>query len=98
MVRSMNNCAVFLSPAATNALANSISCPRPSCDGLLSPLMICDFATSVSSAAAMRAKATYPGRPVFQVVARREDVYRGPVTDTAPDLLLYTNPSHGLRF
>jgi len=38
------------------------------------------------------------GRPVFKVVARREDVYRGPVTELAPDLLLYANPSHGLRF
>jgi len=37
-------------------------------------------------------------RPVFSLVARREDVYHGPMTDTAPDLLLYTNPSHGLRF
>ena len=38
------------------------------------------------------------GRPVFKVVARREDIYRGPVTELAPDLLLYANPSHGLRF
>jgi len=38
------------------------------------------------------------GRPVFEVVARREDIYRGPVTELAPDLLLYANPGHGLRF
>ena len=38
------------------------------------------------------------GRPVFDVVARREDVYQGPVTEQAPDLLLYCKPTHGLRF
>jgi predicted AlkP superfamily phosphohydrolase/phosphomutase len=38
------------------------------------------------------------GRPVFALVARREDVYRGPMTELAPDLLLYTAPSHGLMF
>jgi predicted AlkP superfamily phosphohydrolase/phosphomutase len=38
------------------------------------------------------------GRPVFQLVARREDVYHGPMTERAPDLLLYAKPSHGLRF
>lgn len=38
------------------------------------------------------------GRPVFAQVARREDVYHGPMTDIAPDLLLYANPTHGLRF
>jgi predicted AlkP superfamily phosphohydrolase/phosphomutase len=38
------------------------------------------------------------GRPVFKVVARREDVYHGPMTDAAPDILVYANPSHGFRF
>jgi predicted AlkP superfamily phosphohydrolase/phosphomutase len=38
------------------------------------------------------------GLPAFELVARREDVYRGPYTDLAPDLLLYTAPRHGLRF
>ena len=38
------------------------------------------------------------GRPVFEQVARREDVYHGPMTELAPDLLLYANPTHGLRF
>jgi predicted AlkP superfamily phosphohydrolase/phosphomutase len=38
------------------------------------------------------------GRPVFKVVGRREDIYHGPLTDVAPDILLYANPSHGLRF
>jgi hypothetical protein len=32
------------------------------------------------------------------MVARREDVYRGPMTESAPDLLLYCNRTHGLRF
>jgi predicted AlkP superfamily phosphohydrolase/phosphomutase len=38
------------------------------------------------------------GRPVFSLVARREDVYHGPAIELAPDLLLYANPSHGVRF
>jgi predicted AlkP superfamily phosphohydrolase/phosphomutase len=38
------------------------------------------------------------GKPVFELVARREDVYHGPYTELAPDLLLYTAPRHGLRF
>lgn len=38
------------------------------------------------------------GRPVFKLVALREEVYQGPMTETAPDLLLYANPTHGLRF
>jgi len=37
-------------------------------------------------------------QPVFGLVARREDVYRGPMTQLAPDLLLYTHPSHAVRF
>lgn len=37
-------------------------------------------------------------RLVFKTVARREEVYNGPVTEIAPDILLYANPSHGLRF
>jgi predicted AlkP superfamily phosphohydrolase/phosphomutase len=37
-------------------------------------------------------------RLVFKQVARREEVYNGPVTELAPDILLYANPSHGLRF
>ena len=41
---------------------------------------------------------TDDGRPVFDLVARREDVYRGPCTEHAPDILLYSAPSHGLRF
>jgi len=32
------------------------------------------------------------------MVARREDVYRGPQTELAPDLLLYAAPTHGLMF
>jgi predicted AlkP superfamily phosphohydrolase/phosphomutase len=38
------------------------------------------------------------GRPVFSLVARREEVYRGPATELAPDLLLYAAPTHGLMF
>src|SRR6185503_6367596 len=38
------------------------------------------------------------GRPVFKTVARREDVYHGPMTEAAPDILVYANPSHGFRF
>jgi predicted AlkP superfamily phosphohydrolase/phosphomutase len=38
------------------------------------------------------------GGRVFETVARREDVYSGPETAAAPDLLLYTGPRHGLRF
>jgi predicted AlkP superfamily phosphohydrolase/phosphomutase len=38
------------------------------------------------------------GRPAFDVVARREELYHGPMTEMAPDLLLYCSPSHGLRF
>jgi predicted AlkP superfamily phosphohydrolase/phosphomutase len=37
-------------------------------------------------------------RPVFQLVARREEIYHGPMTELAPDLVLYAHPSHGLRF
>jgi predicted AlkP superfamily phosphohydrolase/phosphomutase len=44
------------------------------------------------------AELTDGGRPVFGRVACREDVYNGPVTEAAPDLLLYANPTHGLRF
>jgi predicted AlkP superfamily phosphohydrolase/phosphomutase len=38
------------------------------------------------------------GRPVFELVARREDVYRGPHIELAPDLCLYAAPGHGLMF
>jgi predicted AlkP superfamily phosphohydrolase/phosphomutase len=38
------------------------------------------------------------GRPVFALVARREDVYQGPLTELAPDLCLYAAPGHGLMF
>jgi predicted AlkP superfamily phosphohydrolase/phosphomutase len=38
------------------------------------------------------------GRPVFELVARREDVYEGPYAAEAPDVLVYTRPTHGLRF
>src|SRR5581483_1810018 len=41
---------------------------------------------------------TEGGRPVFELVARREDVYQGPCTALAPDLVLTTAPRHGLRF
>lgn len=44
------------------------------------------------------ARLTEDGRPVFELVARREDVYRGPYTALAPDLVLATAPRHGLRF
>jgi predicted AlkP superfamily phosphohydrolase/phosphomutase len=36
--------------------------------------------------------------PVFELVARREEIYRGTEVERAPDLLLYTRRSHGLRF
>jgi len=38
------------------------------------------------------------GRPVFALVAPREEVYRGPSIELAPDLVLYAAPSHGLMF
>jgi predicted AlkP superfamily phosphohydrolase/phosphomutase len=38
------------------------------------------------------------GRPVFELVARREEVFDGPYAAEAPDVLLYTRPTHGLRF
>jgi predicted AlkP superfamily phosphohydrolase/phosphomutase len=38
------------------------------------------------------------GTPVFDLVARREDVYQGPWTERAPDIVLQTAPRHGLRF
>ena len=38
------------------------------------------------------------GRPVFARVARREDVYQGPMVELAPDLCLYAAPGHGLMF
>ena len=41
---------------------------------------------------------TEDGRPVFAQVARREDVYQGPMIDLAPDLCLYAAPGHGLMF
>lgn len=41
---------------------------------------------------------TDDGQRVFDLVAPREEVYHGPCTAEAPDLLLYTSPSHGLRF
>jgi predicted AlkP superfamily phosphohydrolase/phosphomutase len=34
---------------------------------------------------------------VFERVARREEVYRGPYVEAAPDLLLYTTPRFGFR-
>jgi predicted AlkP superfamily phosphohydrolase/phosphomutase len=37
-------------------------------------------------------------RPAFQLVARRGELYHGPMTELAPDLMLYCSPSHGLRF
>src|SRR5262249_14425805 len=38
------------------------------------------------------------GRRVFSLVAPREEVYRGPHVELAPDLLLYAAPTHGLVF
>jgi len=38
------------------------------------------------------------GEPVFELVAPREDVYRGPWTERAPDIVLQTAPRYGLRF
>lgn len=38
------------------------------------------------------------GDRVFDLVAPREAVYKGPMTAFAPDILLSTNPRHGLSF
>ncbi len=38
------------------------------------------------------------GRPVFSLVAPREEVYRGPHVEMAPDLVLHAAPSHGFVF
>jgi predicted AlkP superfamily phosphohydrolase/phosphomutase len=38
------------------------------------------------------------GGPVFELVAPREDVYHGPWTERAPDVVLQTAPRYGLRF
>lgn len=38
------------------------------------------------------------GKPVFETVALREEIYRGPHAALAPDLLLYAAPAHGFSF
>jgi predicted AlkP superfamily phosphohydrolase/phosphomutase len=38
------------------------------------------------------------GRPVFAHVRRREDVYRGPFVDEAPDLVVECTPRYGVLF
>ena len=38
------------------------------------------------------------GRPVFAAVERREDLYRGPFVDEAPDLVAECTPEYGVLF